>query len=111
MGFSRGAPHSCRRGAKPYSLRRKRSPALRPSQLASSISGGFEGAGKRATWSMIEEKVARLRRQSEHCRSLALGVNDDRTIAILLAMALEYDEKADGFEINTIPRWRAGRLS
>ena len=39
-----------------------------------------------------------LRHQADHCRELALGLNDDATITTLLAMALEYDEKADDIE-------------
>jgi len=46
---------------------------------------------------MVEQKVARLRQQAEHCRRLALGIGDEATIATLLAMAQEYDEKADQF--------------
>jgi hypothetical protein len=44
---------------------------------------------------MVAEKVARLRQQAEHCRRLALGISDERTITALLVMAQEYDEKAD----------------
>ena len=47
---------------------------------------------------MVEERVTRLRYEAEHCRRLALGVNDDKTITALLGIALEYDQKADRFE-------------
>jgi hypothetical protein len=47
---------------------------------------------------MIEGNVTRLRHQAEHCRRLALGVNDDQTITALMGIALEYDQKADRFE-------------
>ena len=47
---------------------------------------------------MVEEKVARLRQQAEHCRRLALGLCDEPTIIALLQMAQEYEEKADHFE-------------
>ena len=47
---------------------------------------------------MVEEKVTRLRYQAEHCRRLALAVNDDKMITALLGMALEYDQKADRFQ-------------
>jgi hypothetical protein len=47
---------------------------------------------------MVEGNVTRLRHEAEHCRRLALGVNDDKTITALLGMALEYDQKADRFE-------------
>jgi hypothetical protein len=47
---------------------------------------------------MIEGNVSRLRHQAEHCRRLALDVNDDKTIRALLGMALEYERKADRFE-------------
>ena len=47
---------------------------------------------------MIEEKVARLRRQAEHCRRLALDINDERAIRALLEMAQEYDEQAGNFD-------------
>lgn len=47
---------------------------------------------------MIEGNVTRLRHQAEHCRRLALGVNDDKAITALMALALEYDHKADWFE-------------
>ena len=47
---------------------------------------------------MVDEKVTRLRYQAEHCRRLALGVNDDMTITALMGIALEYDKKADRFE-------------
>jgi hypothetical protein len=46
---------------------------------------------------MVEQKIARLRQQAEHCRRLALGIGDEETIATLLKMAQEYDEKADQF--------------
>ena len=46
----------------------------------------------------MDEKVARLRQQAEHCRRLALGIGDEPTISALLAMAQEYDEKADQFD-------------
>lgn len=47
---------------------------------------------------MMDEKVARLRHQAEHCRRLALSLCDERTIIALLEMAQEYEEKADQFE-------------
>ncbi|MCL6699821.1 hypothetical protein LZ496_13655 [Sphingomonas sp. NSE70-1] len=46
----------------------------------------------------MDERVARLRQQADHCRELALGLNDERTISTLLAMAQEYDEKAEEVE-------------
>jgi hypothetical protein len=49
---------------------------------------------------MMHEEVIRFRRQAEHCRRLALGVSDERTIAALLEMALEYDQKADWLKRN-----------
>lgn len=57
----------------------------------------IEGAGieEARSLSIVDEKLARLRDQAEHCRRLALALNDDRTISALLAMAQEYDEKAD----------------
>ena len=47
---------------------------------------------------MVEERVARLRQQAEHCRRLALSLCDEPTIIALLEMAQEYEEKADRFE-------------
>ena len=47
---------------------------------------------------MMDEKIARLRQQAEHCRRLALGIGDEPTITALLAMAQEYDETASQFE-------------
>jgi hypothetical protein len=44
---------------------------------------------------MVDEKLARLRQQAEHCRRLALDLYDDRTISTLLKMAQEYDEAAE----------------
>ena len=44
---------------------------------------------------MKVENLSWLRHQAEHCRQLALGVNDDQTITALLAMAQEYDERAN----------------
>jgi len=55
---------------------------------------------------MKVENLSWLRHQAEHCRQLALGVNDDQTITALLAMAQEYDERADkvgGKEHNRFP--------
>ena len=70
----------------------------------------IEGAGKGVT--TLEpsvrpkmDKVAMLRHQADHCRELALGLNDDATITTLLAMALEYDEKANEIQ-NQPPRPR-----
>lgn len=56
--------------------------------------GAVSGVG----WRMKMEKPSWLRHQADHCRQLALGVNDDQTIAALLAMAQEYDERADKVE-------------
>lgn len=53
---------------------------------------------------MADQKIARLRHQSEHCRSLALGLNDDRAINALLKMAQEYDEAADQLELKPIQK-------
>lgn len=50
--------------------------------------------------SMVDEKLARLRYQAEHCRRLALEINDDRTISALQALAFEYDDQADQMERN-----------
>lgn len=47
---------------------------------------------------MVDEKLGRLRLQAEHCRRLALELNDDRTISTLLKMAQEYDEAAEQVE-------------
>jgi len=47
---------------------------------------------------MMDDKVARLRQQAEHCRRLALSLCDERTITALLEMAQEFEEKADQFE-------------
>ena len=47
---------------------------------------------------MKVENLSWLRHQAEHCRQLALGVNDDQTITALLAMAQEYDERANKVE-------------
>ena len=44
---------------------------------------------------MKMENLSWLKHQAEHCRQLALGVNDDQTINALLAMAQEYDERAN----------------
>ena len=44
---------------------------------------------------MLDEKLARLRQQAEHCRRLALDLYDDQTISTLLKMAQEYDEAAE----------------
>ena len=52
----------------------------------------------------MEQNVAHLRHQAELCRRLALGVNDDKTITDLLAIAQEYDEKAERFERNAARR-------
>ena len=73
---------------------------LRPSQAGVLDVG--EGS-RRWHWSnelvasggnMDAEKIARLRQQAEHCRRLALGLSDERTINALLQMAQEYEEKA-----------------
>ena len=79
-------------------LGRKLSPVLRSSQLASSIAGRSRGRWQRAGQRMINERVTHLRHQAEHCRRLALGVDDDKAITAILGMALEYDQKADRFE-------------
>ena len=47
---------------------------------------------------VVDDKVARLRHQAEHCRRLALGICDDRMISALEAMALEYELQADQVE-------------
>ena len=47
---------------------------------------------------MAGEKIARLRQQSEHCRRMALGLNDYTAISALLKLAQEYDETADQME-------------
>ena len=47
---------------------------------------------------MVGEKIAGLRQQSEHCRRMALGLNDDTAISALLKLAQEYDESADRLE-------------
>ena len=55
---------------------------------------------------MKVENLSWLRHQAEHCRQLALGVNDDQTITALLVMAQEYDERAnkvDGKAHNRFP--------
>ncbi len=57
---------------------------------------------------MVDERVTRLRHEAEHCRRLALGVNDEQTITVLLEMALEYDVKADRFGSHAGP-YRPGR--
>ena len=47
---------------------------------------------------VVDDKVARLRHQAEHCRRLALAICDDRMISALEAMALEYELQADQVE-------------
>ncbi|HVJ70662.1 MAG TPA: hypothetical protein VM531_03985 [Sphingomicrobium sp.] len=53
---------------------------------------------------MKMENLAWLKQQAEHCRQLALGVNDDQTITALLAMAQEYDERAHKAERRPVNR-------
>ena len=52
---------------------------------------------------MVEANVTRLRQQAEHCRRLALGVNDEPTIITLVEMAREFDEKADQLQARDSP--------
>ena len=59
---------------------------------------------------MVEQKVARLRQQAEHCRRLALGVGDDTTITTLLKMAQDYDERADKLD-GQVPLKSGGRYA
>ena len=47
---------------------------------------------------VVDDKVARLRHQAEHCRRLALGICDDRMSSALEAMALQYELQADQLE-------------
>lgn len=54
-----------------------------------------------ASLRVVDDKVARLRHQAEHCRRLALGICDDRMISALEAMALEYELQADQVEGGT----------
>ena len=46
----------------------------------------------------MRQQPAELRHQAEHCRRLALSLLDEPTIAALLAMAQEFDEKAEQLE-------------
>jgi hypothetical protein len=45
----------------------------------------------------VDHSPLQLRRQAEHCRSLASSQTDARTRLILLTMAKEFDQQARAF--------------
>jgi predicted dinucleotide-utilizing enzyme len=47
----------------------------------------------------MNEQVAKLRREAEHCRELARSQYDRRVMMILEDMAKEYDAVADAAEV------------
>ena len=53
-----------------------------------------EHSGSRDALWRVGDKERNLRRQAEHCRRLADGTVGERTRAILLVMAADYEEQA-----------------